>query len=153
VLPRDYALNCSIARTLEILGDRWTALVIRNALVGITRFDDFQSGLGVARNVLADRLARLTEEGILERRQYQERPVRYEYVITDKGRDLWPVLAAMVTWGDRYYAPNGPPRVLIHEGCGGELVQHLTCASCGADVAPADVATKPGPGANRSSAA
>lgn len=147
MLPRDYAaLNCSIARGLEALGDRWTLLVIRNALVGVTRFDDHLRILGLARNVLADRLARLTADGILERRAYQERPLRHEYRITEKGRDLWPVIAALVEWGDRYHAPNGPPRVLVHRGCEGHVVPHLTCATCGVEVPNDEIETRPGPG-------
>ena len=147
MLPRTYEQQeCSIARSLEVLGDRWTLLVVRNALVGVTRFDDFRRGLDIADNVLSDRLARLTEEGILERRQYQHRPVRHEYVVTDKGRELWPVLSALVDWGDRYYAPNGPPRVLIHDQCGGQVLQHLTCAGCDATLTSGDISTRPGPG-------
>jgi DNA-binding HxlR family transcriptional regulator len=150
VLPRDYAsLNCSIARTLEILGDRWTLLVVRNALVGMTRFDAFQNNLGLARNVLADRLARLTAEGILERVEYQSNPPRYEYRITDKGRDLWPVIVAIVGWGDAYYAPDGPPRVMMHAGCGGDVLQHMTCSHCQAVLRPTDIATRAGPGGGR----
>jgi DNA-binding HxlR family transcriptional regulator len=147
VLPRNYAnQNCSIARSLEILGDRWTLLVVRCALVGVTRFDDFGRRLDIADNVLSDRLARLTDEGILERRAYQERPVRHEYLVTDKGRQLWPVLTALVDWGDRYYAPNGPPRILIHEHCGGQVLQHLVCGACDAHLSPGDISTRPGPG-------
>jgi DNA-binding HxlR family transcriptional regulator len=150
VLPRDYATqNCSIARVLEIVGDRWTVLVVRSALAGATRFDDFRRRLEIADNVLADRLSRLTEEGILERRQYQDRPVRHEYLVTEKGRELWPILVAMVEWGDRYYAPDGPPRILYHDECGGQVLQHLTCAECDASVRPAEIATRPGPGAGQ----
>ena len=148
MLPRDYATqNCSIARSLEVLGDRWTLLVVRCALVGVTRFDAFRSRLEIAENVLSDRLSRLTEEGILERRQYQDRPPRHEYVVTDKGRELWPVLTALVEWGDRHYAPHGPPRLLIHDECGGPVVQNLTCATCNATLSPRDISTRPGPGA------
>ena len=94
--------NCSIARALEVLGDRWTLLVIRDAFLGVRRFDDFQRDLGVARNVLTDRLDRLVEEGVLERVRYQERPERFEYRLTEKGRDLWPVI-------DRAAAVGRPP--------------------------------------------
>lgn len=148
MLPRDYATqNCSIARSLEVLGDRWTVLVVRCALAGgVTRFDVFKARLDIADNVLSDRLARLTEEGILERQQYQERPARYEYAITDKGRELWPVLAALMDWGDRYYAPNGAPRILIHDQCGGQVMQHLTCAACSASLSPREIASMAGPG-------
>lgn len=151
MLPRDYAeINCSIARTLEIVGDRWTMLILRNALVGQTRFEKYLASLGVARNVLTNRLARLTSEGLLERRAYQQRPVRHEYLITDKGRELWPVLIALLAWGDRHHAPNGAPRVITHAGCGGQVHQHLICDSCGATVDPGAIDTRPGPGARHS---
>ncbi|MHB8448866.1 MAG: winged helix-turn-helix transcriptional regulator [Mycobacteriales bacterium] len=152
MLPRDYlAINCSVARTLEILGDRWTMLIVRNALVGQTRFEAFL-GLGVARNVLTDRLTRLTEEGILARRPYQQRPLRHDYVITDKGRALWPVLAALVEWGDTYHAPHGAPRLLVHHDCGGQLRQHLTCQRCHTHVSNEAIDTRPGPGARTDAA-
>src|SRR3954462_3449695 len=93
---------CSAARALEIVGERWTLLILRDALLGIRRFDDFQASLGIARNVLADRLGRLVEAGVLERRPYCERPLRHEYRLTAKSRDLWPVVHALVSWGDRH---------------------------------------------------
>ncbi|HEY5453929.1 MAG TPA: helix-turn-helix domain-containing protein [Acidothermaceae bacterium] len=150
MLPRDYAAeNCSIARTLEVVGDRWTLLIVREALAGVTRFDVFLERLGVARNVLADRLARLVEEGILDRCAYQQRPVRCDYVVTEKGHDLWPVLASLMAWGDRYTAPNGAPRVLTHAGCGGRAHQVVMCASCGWELASGELITRPGPGGRR----
>src|SRR5437763_12694703 len=101
VLRRDYDnQNCSIARTLEIVGERWTPLILRDALLGRRRFEDFQRSLGIARNVLSDRLARLVEAGILERRPYQRRPERFEYVLTDKGRELRVAVIALMNWGD-----------------------------------------------------
>ena len=110
MLPRTYEnQNCSIARTLEVVGERWTALILRDAVRGTRRFEDFQASLGIARNILSARLARLCEEGILERRRYQERPARDEYHLTAKGRDLEPVLLGLLRWGDRYAAPDGPP--------------------------------------------
>ena len=148
MLPRSYdQVDCSIARTMEVVGDRWTLLVVRNALVGMARFEDFQRSLGIAPNVLTDRLARLAEEGIVERRQYCTRPARYKYAVTDKGRQLWPLLAAMVTWGDRYYAPHGAPRRLLHLACGGSVVEQLTCHDCHTVVPPEEISTAPGPGA------
>ena len=111
------------------------------------RFDDFQRNLGVARNVLTDRLGRLVEEGILERAPYQERPARFEYRLTEKGIDLWPTMMALLQWGDRYYpAEGGAPRIIRHRDCGGELTGHLTCAKCGAELGPRDVTAEPGPG-------
>src|SRR3954454_8985125 len=120
VLPRTYdGQNCSIARTLELVGDRWTMLVVREAFLGRRRFDELADRLGIARNVLAARLARLVEEGVLERVRYQERPERFEYHLTAKGRDLWPVLMSLLQYGDRHYAPAAPPPEGTHRGCGG----------------------------------
>jgi DNA-binding HxlR family transcriptional regulator/peroxiredoxin len=108
MLPRDYdTQNCSVARTLEAVGDRWTMLVIREAFLRTRRFEDFQAHLGIARNVLSDRLNRLVDDGILERRPYQDSPPRFEYRLTDKGRGLLPVLIALQDWGTRYVAGDG----------------------------------------------
>jgi DNA-binding HxlR family transcriptional regulator len=112
VLRRDYeGQNCSIARTLEVVGERWTLLIIRDALLGLRRFDQFQESLGIARNVLTDRLKRLVEQGILERVRYSERPERFEYHLTDKGRELGVALAGLRQWGDKHVSER-PPRVL-----------------------------------------
>ncbi|MCO5987944.1 helix-turn-helix transcriptional regulator [Actinoallomurus spadix] len=139
--------NCSIARALEIVGERWTLLIIRDAFEGVRRFDDFQADLGVARNVLADRLGRLCDEGILRRHRYQERPDRYEYRLTRKGVGLWPAMMSLLLWGDEHYAVDGSPVVLIHHGCTGRLTPALTCSECGVAMGPADVEPRPGPGA------
>jgi DNA-binding HxlR family transcriptional regulator len=148
VLPRTYeGQNCSIARALERLGERWTLLVLREAFTGARRFDEFAERLGVARNVLTARLSLLVEEDILERRRYQERPERFEYRLTEKGLDLFEVLAALMRWGDRWYAPAGPPRVLRHRGCGGVASDRLRCDRCGAELTLRDVQLEPGPGA------
>lgn len=138
---------CSVARTLELVGDRWTLLVLRDALGGVRRFEDFRTRLGVAHNVLADRLARLTEAGILDRRLYQTRPDRYDYHVTERGLDLWPVIASLLLWGDRYAAPDGPPVLVVHRGCGGRMEIGLTCSKCGAPLGPYDTDSLPGPGA------
>ncbi|MFB4316618.1 winged helix-turn-helix transcriptional regulator [Actinomadura sp. 21ATH] len=146
-LPRTYdSQNCSIARSLEIVGDRWTLLVIRSAFEGVRRFDDFQDALGVARNVLTDRLARLCEEGVLRRVRYQERPDRFEYRLTRKGVELWPVIMTLLKWGDRHYAPDGPPVLVGHAGCPGLLTDRLTCDHCGRPLEPHEVDARPGPG-------
>lgn len=148
VLKRDYdGQNCSIARTLELIGERWTLLILRDVFLGMRRFEDFQADLGVARNVLSARLGRLVDEGILERRAYQERPLRYEYRLTEKGIDLWPVLISLVKWGDKYEAADGPPRVIEHRDCGGQVTEQLTCDRCGRPLTARDVVTRPGPGA------
>jgi DNA-binding HxlR family transcriptional regulator len=151
MLPRTYDNQvCSVARTLERIGDRWTMLIIRDAFLGVRRFDDFQGGLGIARNVLTDRLARLVDEGILEKRAYQERPERFEYRLTEKGIDLWPVLVSLMQWGDRHDpAEGGPPTVIVHRDCGGSLDQHFRCERCGADVDARTAAAMPGPGSPR----
>jgi DNA-binding HxlR family transcriptional regulator len=148
VLPRTYdGENCSIARALERLGERWTLLVLREAFTGARRFDEFAERLGLARNVLATRLALLVDEGVLARRRYQERPERFEYRLTEKGRDLFGVLVALMHWGDRWYAPDGPPRLLRHRGCGGAVSARLICERCGAELTARDVRLEPGPGA------
>ncbi|NJD65330.1 MAG: helix-turn-helix transcriptional regulator [Chloroflexi bacterium] len=125
-------MECSVARTLEVIGEWWTMLVIREAFSGVRRFDDFQGRLGIARNVLAARLQSLVDHGVLERRQYHDRPPRCEYRLTEKGRDLYPVLIAMLTWGDKWPAGEaGPPLRLTHE-CGHDPEAILVCSHCGA---------------------
>jgi DNA-binding HxlR family transcriptional regulator len=147
VLPRSYDTQvCSIARALELVGDRWTILVIREAFLGTRRFDDYQRNLGCARNVLADRLNRLVDSGILRKVPYQARPPRYEYRLGRKGVDLWPATMALMKWGDRHLAPDGPPTLVLHKGCGGELDARLHCDRCGAELGPSDVYAEPGPG-------
>lgn len=148
MLPRRYEDQvCSIARTLEVIGDRWTMLVIRDAFLGVRRFDDFQRSLGIARNVLTDRLTRLCDGGVLQRRRYQQRPERFEYQLTQQGLDLWPVLVSLLTWGDRYLADDGPPRLILHRDCGGRITERSTCSICHTPLDPGDVTTHPGPGA------
>ena len=140
MLPRTYeGQHCSIARALEVLGERWTLLVIREAFLGTRRFEGFLERLDIARNVLAARLARLVEEGVLEKVAYHERPERYEYRLTEKGLDLWPTIVALLQFGDRYYAPDGPPVVLRHRDCGGGVDDRRMCAECGAALTPGDV--------------
>jgi DNA-binding HxlR family transcriptional regulator len=136
MLPRSYTgQHCSVASTLEVIGDRWTLLVIREAFLGSRRFADFQERLGIARTVLSDRLSRLTEDAILERVRYQVRPERFEYRLTAKGLDLWPVLHALMQWGDRYLMADGErPLIVRHRDCGGELDDRRICTRCGAAV-------------------
>ena len=148
MLPRTYDnQNCSIARTLELVGERWTMLVLREAFLGRRRFEEYAERLGMARNVLSARLAHLVDEGVLEKVRYQDRPERFEYRLTAKGRDLWPVLSALRDYGDRHYAPDGPPVLVTHRGCGGELDDRRVCRRCGAALELADVEAHPGPGA------
>jgi DNA-binding HxlR family transcriptional regulator len=138
---------CSIARTVDLLGDWWTPLVLREAFYGVRRFDDFQRSLGIGRNILTQRLNRLVDEDLLARRQYHDRPVRHEYVLTDKGRDFFPVIAALVRWGDRWLAgEEGPPVVLQHRSCGHDLEAEVVCSQCGEPVRLRDVTSRLGPG-------
>jgi DNA-binding HxlR family transcriptional regulator len=147
MLPRTYdAQNCSLARALEIVGERWTLLVLRDVFLGVRRFDDFQERLDVSRTVLAGRLKLLVDEGLLKRERYQERPDRFEYVLTEKGLDLWPAINALRAWGDAYATPNGAPREFVHVPCGTHIEAAAWCPHCRALVAPADVLTGPGPG-------
>ena len=138
-------LTCSVARALSIVGDRWTLLVLRDAFLGIRRFEDFHADLGTSRHRLADRLRKLTRAGILERVRYQERPVRFEYRLTEKGRDLYPVVVSLTRWGDRWMADaDGPPVELVHRGCGRQVMPHLTCPACGEPVGARDMQAQPG---------
>jgi DNA-binding HxlR family transcriptional regulator len=133
MLRHDYPGQlCSIAKALEVVGERWTLLIVRDVMSGRRRFDELQKGLGVARNVLSARLQRLVDEDILERRPYQESPERYEYFLTEKGLDLWPSLIALLGWGDRHTEyPDGPPMVIVHKECGGRVTDRGICESCG----------------------
>jgi len=147
MLGQDYTgQNCSIARALEVLGERWTLLILRDSFHGVARFDDFHRRLGLARSVLTARLQRLCDHGVLERRLYQERPDRYEYRLTEMGRELFPVLVGLRRWGDRHLAPAGPPLTMHHVDCGGEATAHVVCDGCGADLGAADVHPRIGPG-------
>ncbi|HEX9375142.1 MAG TPA: helix-turn-helix domain-containing protein [Actinomycetota bacterium] len=140
--------NCSVARTLEVIGERWTMLVLREAFFRVRRFDEFQRNTGAARNILSDRLRTLVEHGILERRQYREHPPRFEYRLTEKGVDLYPVLIALMQWGDKH-APgeSGPPVTLEHRGCGKPSSPELVCSECGELIGARDMRPLPGPGA------
>src|SRR5215831_10612591 len=124
-------LNCSIAKTLDVVGEWWTLLILRDAMRGTRRFDDFAESLGLARSVLTARLRKLTEAGILDRQQYSQHPPRYEYRLTDRGRALFPVIVALMRWGDDWeHEPAGPPTVLVHDTCGQVIQPVLTCPHC-----------------------
>jgi DNA-binding HxlR family transcriptional regulator len=138
---------CSIARTMDLLGDWWTPLVLREAFYGIRRFDEFQQVLGIARNTLTDRLTRLVEEELLEKQAYQTQPVRYDYVLTEKGRDFFPVLAAMTRWGDKWLATEaGPPITFHHETCDHDTHAEVVCSACAQPLRSAETTMRLGPG-------
>lgn len=132
-MPTDFSqMDCSIARTLDVIGERWSLLIVRDAFYGIRRFDDFQSDLGIARNILTDRLNKLVEQGVFEKVLYEERPPRHEYRLTEKGRDLMPVLMSMVAWGDRWAcADDDLPVRLTHLACGHGTHAVPACDHCG----------------------
>jgi DNA-binding HxlR family transcriptional regulator len=147
VLPRLYdSQACCLARALEVVGERWTLLIVRDAFRGLRRFDEFQESLGIARNVLAQRLAALVEHGILERVPYQERPVRHEYRLTPKGRELRTGLVALMQWGEEHYADDTSPRREVrHLGCGGRVEAQLVCTDCGETCPPGETELVGGP--------
>ena len=155
MLRRDYpALDCSVAKALEVIGERWSLLIVRGVMHGNRRFGEMQESLGIARNVLSARLQRLVDEEILERRAYQESPPRYEYFLTQKGLDLWPALIALLHWGERYSpAPDGPRRLIVHKECGGEVSERGICESCGKVLHARDAKQVAGPGAKEPLAA
>ncbi|MFI9385769.1 winged helix-turn-helix transcriptional regulator [Kutzneria sp. NPDC052558] len=144
--------NCSIARTLQLVGERWTLLILREAFYGNRRFEQFQARTGVARNLLATRLATLVEHGILDRQSYQEpgQRARQEYRLTAKGKELYPILVALLDWGDRHVAdPAGPAVLLHHRDCGAPVHTDLRCDAGHEHLAARDISPTPGPGARQ----
>lgn len=139
--------DCSIARTVELIGEWWTPLILREVFFGRRRFEEIQEDLGIARNVLAARLRRLVDEGILFRHDYGRAGTRYEYRLTERGLDLYRVLFALMQWGDRWLAEGeGPPTRAVHTPCGHDADPELTCSHCGAPLDPATLELRPGPG-------
>ena len=142
--------QCSLARTLSVVGDRWTLLVLREAFLRVRRFEDFQERLGIARRVLTERLKHLVDHGVLQRVAYQDAPPRFEYRLTQKGLDLYPVMVGLVHWGDAHYAGRkGPPLLHRHLTCGHDFRGVLTCSQCGEPIDPRDVQPHAGPGAGK----
>lgn len=136
----DRPVSCSIGRTMEILGERWTFLILREAFYGVRRFSEMQRNLGIARNILSTRLQTLVGAGILQRVRYQEEPERYEYRLTEAGRDLYPAIVALMRWGDRQLqSETGPPVILRHNPCGHEADPILVCSHCHEELDPHDV--------------
>ena len=132
--------RCSVARSVAVIGDRWTLMVLRDCFLGIRRFEDFERRLGISRSIIAGRLKTLTDEGVLRREAYQDRPVRHEYRLTDKGLALQPVMMAIVHWGDVHYAGEaGPPLIHRHKACGCDFTPVQTCSACGGAVTARDV--------------
>jgi DNA-binding HxlR family transcriptional regulator len=134
VLPRD----CSIARTLELIGEKWALLALREVFLGVRRFDTIHRNTGAPRDILSARLRKLVAGGVLERRQYQERPARFEYRLTEAGRELLPVLLTLMQWGDRHLGDGEPPLTYRHR-CGADLDSVLVCGACGEPVARRDL--------------
>ncbi len=140
-------MACSIARTMDVVGEPWSPLIVRNIYIGIARFDQLQRSLGLSRKVLAERLRWLTERGVLERREYSTRPPRHEYVLTAKGLELFEVLMVMVAWGDKWLAGEaGPPVLYRHHACGQISHVELCCSECGEQMRATDIDVLPGPG-------
>ena len=141
------SMACSIARTMDVVGEPWSPLVLRNIYIGINRFDQLQESLGISRKVLAERLRWLTENEVLERREYSARPPRHEYVLTAKGLELFGVLMVMVAWGDKWLAGEaGPPVLYRHHACGEITTAELRCTHCGAPMHADSIDVLPGPG-------
>ncbi|MFF0339290.1 winged helix-turn-helix transcriptional regulator [Kribbella sp. NPDC004875] len=139
-------MACSIARTLDVIGEPWSPLILRDIWVGLSRFEQIQADLGISRKVLTERLNHLVDRGVVERRPYDQRP-RYEYVLTEKGRELTDVLMVMVAWGDKWLAgPAGPPVLYRHHACGEISHVDLSCAHCGKPMHSEDIDVLPGPG-------
>ena len=134
------AQQCLIARSVAVVGDRWTLMILRDCFRQVTRFDEFQSRLGISRTIIAHRLHGLVSEGVLEKRKYCDRPPRYEYVLTDKGKALYPVIIGLFHWGETFCpGPDGPPFTLRHSGCGHHFTPRQVCAECGEQVGPGDL--------------
>jgi DNA-binding HxlR family transcriptional regulator len=140
-------MSCSLARTLELAGDWWSPLIVRDLFLGVGRFDDLAEDLGISRNLLTRRLKLLVENGIVSKRLYQSRPRRYEYVLTAAGLDLVPALLALTAWGDRWAGlKEGRPMLFRHEPCGHFFEPNVTCSECGGEIEADAVAVLPGPG-------
>ena len=129
--------NCAVGNTLGVVGERWTLLVLREAFLGVRRFEQLQRNTGIARNILSDRLNTLVAHGILRRELYQERPRRYEYRLTEAGLDLYPILLSMMDWGSRHL--GGRAMTLTHKSCGATVMPHLACPECGERVQARDM--------------
>jgi DNA-binding HxlR family transcriptional regulator len=138
---------CSVARAVAVFGDAWTLMILRDCMHGVTRFDEFQKSLQIARNTLSDRLSGLVDAGVLTKQFYQDNPPRYEYLLTEMGRDLFPVVSAMLAWGDKWLDEGeGAPVRLHHETCGHDIEPRVVCGHCGKPIVAAEVQFCVGPG-------
>jgi DNA-binding HxlR family transcriptional regulator len=147
MLPSSYEhQNCPIASALEVLGERWTLLILRDAFLGVRRFDDFQSSLGMSRTVLGRRLDALVDAGLLRREAYQQRPTRYDYVATDEALELWPTVIGLAQWGGEHASPHGAPREFLHKDCGTVVRAEVRCPHCDVAIGADEAASRPGPG-------
>ena len=148
-MPKQSFANiaCSIARSLHVIGDRWTPLILRDLFAGMSRFEDIRRDLGIASNVLADRLEHLERNGVITRHPYQTAPVRHEYRLTTKGSDLYPVIATLLAWGDKWLSDE-PPALTVHTDCGHATVAKAVCAECGGELTAANTSARNGPGGN-----
>lgn len=141
--------QCSLARTAAIVGDQWTLVILRDAFLKVRRFEDFQRRNGITRRILTLRLRMLVERGIFERVPYQSRPLRHEYRLTSRGRDLYPIILSIVHWGNEHLAEEaGPPVLHRHKSCGADIVPKLVCAHCEGELTSKNVEARPGPGLN-----
>jgi DNA-binding HxlR family transcriptional regulator len=138
-------MSCSLARALDVIGDRWTPLILRDIYLGIDTYEQLVTDLELPRALLAGRLDALVSDGVLVRERYSERPERHRYLLTEAGRDLVPVLVALTQWGDRWRSPEGPPILFRHE-CGAVLDARIACGDCGQEVIAASLTALPGPG-------
>ena len=140
-------MRCSLARGLEMIGDWWSPLIVRDLFLEVRRFDELVEDLGISRNLLTMRLRSLVENGVVERAAYRQRPIRYEYRLTEAGRDLVPAILALTAWGDRWARPReGSPILFVHKACGHRFRPQVTCSACGEAIAAAAVKAVPGPG-------
>jgi DNA-binding HxlR family transcriptional regulator len=139
------AMECSVARTLDVIGDKWSLLILRDAFYGVRRFEDFQRDLGVARNILTDRLQKLVAKGVLEKRQYEERPPRFEYRLSESGRDLVGVVLVMMRWGDRWMTQAATPVTVTHTKCGHVTHAVVSCSECGDELRLGELLADPIP--------
>jgi DNA-binding HxlR family transcriptional regulator len=140
-------MRCSLARGLELIGDWWSPLIIRDLFLGVVRFDELVEDLGISRNLLTRRLNALADNGIVGRRIYQQRPARHAYVLTEAGRDLVPAILALTAWGERWARPKeGSPILFVHNSCGHRFRPQVTCEACGEEIRADTVTALPGPG-------